>query len=168
MECIFRPYGYVPFEHVHLRQEEIFVVNRGEIRVVLDGEERVGRAGDRITVPPGVRHVAYNNRPEELRCVVAYRPGLDFYNFFQCFAGLTLDGEINHEGSVNIPKMLYFARRMNARSLARPTSIPGPLLGVLMNFFYVIGTLAGWEKQYRKYTGGDVVASRAPGREEFV
>lgn len=168
IEWTVRPEEYVPFEHVHLYQEEIFIVRRGEIRVVLDGEERVGRVGDVITVPRGTRHVAYNNKPEPLRCVVAYRPGLDYYKFFQCFAGLTLDRDINRKGGVNIPKMMYFARKMNARALARPTSVPRPLFKLLLNFFYVVGTVAGWEKQYQKYTGGDAAVHRAPAREEFV
>ncbi|MDQ3687685.1 MAG: cupin domain-containing protein [Acidobacteriota bacterium] len=153
MEWIVQPEGYVPFEHVHLAQEEIFHVKEGELRIVLDGKEHIGKASDTITVPKGTRHVAYNNRPDVLTCVVEYRPGLDYYKFFQCFAGLTLDHDVNRKGGVNIPKMLYFARKTNTQALARPTNIPGPLFRLLMNVFYLVGTLAGWERQYQKYTG---------------
>ena len=31
--------GYVPFEHVHLTQDEIFNVKKGELRVVVKGKE---------------------------------------------------------------------------------------------------------------------------------
>jgi hypothetical protein len=48
--------------------------------------------------------------------------------------------------------MMYFVKKMNTRALTRPTSVPKPLLGLLLNLFYLIGTLAGWEKQFRQYT----------------
>jgi hypothetical protein len=41
---------------------------------------------------------------------------------------------------------------MNARAFTRPANVPAPLFSLLMSTFYVVGTLAGWEKLYRKYT----------------
>jgi len=153
MEWIVEPGGYVPFEHIHPNQDEIFHVQAGEGRIVIDGQEHIGEAGQTLTVPKGARHIAYNNKPETLTCIVEYRPGLDHYQLFQCFAGLTLDGEIDAKGSINIPKMGYFLKKINAQALTRPTSVPKPLFGLLLNMFYFVGTLAGWEKQFRQYTG---------------
>jgi hypothetical protein len=48
--------------------------------------------------------------------------------------------------------MMYFMKRMNMKAVARPASVPGPIFDVLMKIFYVYGSLAGWEKLYRKYT----------------
>jgi hypothetical protein len=47
---------------------------------------------------------------------------------------------------------MYFMKRMNAKALARPSYVPGPLFRVLMNVFFVVGSAAGWEKQYKRYT----------------
>ncbi len=152
MEWIVQPEGYVPIEHIHLNQDEIFHVKQGEIRLVINGQEQFAKAGESITVPKGVAHIAFNNKPEILACVVEYKPGLDMYQGYQCFAGLTLDGEIDKKGAVNIPKMMYFMRRMRAKALFRPTNVPQPLFQVLLQLFYLVGSVVGWEKQFRKYT----------------
>ena len=152
MEWLVQPEGYVPFEHIHISQDEIFHVKQGEIRVVINRQEQIGRIGQTVTVPCGTRHIAYNNTPETLICIVEYKPGLDIFKSFQCFGGLTCDRDVNGRYGINIPKMMYFMKRMNAKALARPSSVPGPVFRLLMNTFYVVGTLAGWEKLYKKYT----------------
>lgn len=152
MEWIVQPDGYVPFEHIHLSQDEIFHVKQGEIRVLIDRQEQIGKAGDTVTVPRGVRHIAYNNMPEVLICIVEYKPGLDISKSFQCFGGLTYDRDVNGRYGINIPKMMYFMKKMNAKALARPASMPGPIFDMLMGVFHIIGALAGWEVLFKKYT----------------
>ncbi|HZJ23611.1 MAG TPA: cupin domain-containing protein, partial [Anaerolineales bacterium] len=97
MEWIVQPEGYVPFEHVHVHQDEIFHVKQGEIRVVINHREQIGRSGQTVAVPRGVRHIAYNNSPEVLVCIVEYKPGLDIFKYFQCFGGLTHDRDIDRK-----------------------------------------------------------------------
>jgi quercetin dioxygenase-like cupin family protein len=152
MEWVVEPEGYVPFEHIHISQDEIFHVQQGEIRVLINRQQQIGTAGQTVTVPRGIRHIAYNNTPETLKCVVEYRPGLDIARSFQCFGGLTCDLDVSGRYGINIPKMMYFMKRMNAKALARPTNVPAPVFGLLMNTFYIVGVLAGWEKLYKKYT----------------
>jgi quercetin dioxygenase-like cupin family protein len=110
MEWIVQPEGYVPFEHIHISQDEIFHVKQGEIRVVVNRQEQVGRAGQTLTVPRGTRHIAYNNRPETLICIVEYKPGLDISRSFQCFSGLTCDGDVYGRYGINIPRMMYYMK----------------------------------------------------------
>jgi len=152
MEWTVQPEGYVPFEHIHISQDEIFHVEQGEIRVLIDRQGQIGRVGQTVTVPRGTRHIAYNNSSQTLVCVVEYKPGLDISRSFQCFSGLTCDRDVHGRYGINIPKMMYFMKRMNTKALARPSNVPAPLFSLLMNTFYVVGTLAGWEKLYQKYT----------------
>ena len=151
-EWVVEPGGYVPFEHIHLSQDEIFHIRQGEIRAVIDGREQIGVAGQTVTIPRGARQIAYNNKQEVLSCVLEYRPGLDSFKVFQCFGGLTLDGDLNRQGLVNPFKMMYFMKKMDAKAIARPSYLPDPLFRFFMNIFFVIGSNAGWEKLYRKYT----------------
>ncbi len=152
MEWVVQPEGYVPFEHIHLAQDEIFHVKQGEIRVFINRQQQIGGIGQTVTVPCGVRHIAYNHTSETLICIVEYKPGLDISKSFQCFGGLTYDRDVRGKYGINIPKMMYFMKKMNAKALARPTNVPAPVFGLLMNSFYMIGELAGWEKLYKKYT----------------
>jgi len=152
-EWIVQPGGFVPFEHIHLAQEEIFHVQQGEMRVMINGREQICTAGQTIIMPRGARQTASNNKPEVLHCVLEYKPGLDSYQVFQCFGGLTLDGDIDSRGIANALKMMYFLRRMNARAVARPSFLPGPLFNLLMTISFMVGSIAGWDRLYRKYTG---------------
>jgi len=152
MEWTVHPGGYVPFEHIHVAQDEIFHVEKGEIRVRVNGQMLFGKAGDQLVAPRGIRHIACNDRDEKLVCIVDYKPGLDHYTTMQCFAGLTLDGLIDRRGMVNIPKIMYLLKQGNILSLPRPAFAPDILFGLGMNFFHIIGTLMGWEALYKKYT----------------
>src|SRR3990170_7783264 len=82
LEWEVQPNGYVPFEHIHLNQDEIFYIKHGELKLIIDGKERIGRAGDTITVPRGKAHIAFNNQAEVLSCILEYKPGLDNFMFF--------------------------------------------------------------------------------------
>lgn len=152
MEWTVQPGGYVPFEHVHVAQDEIFHVEKGEIRALINRKEFVGRAGATVTAPRGIRHIAYNDRDVPLVCTVEYTPGLDHYTTMQCFAGLTLDGEIDSRGLVNVPKIMYLLKKGNVRSLPRPAIVPDPAFRLGMNFFYVVGSVLGWKSLFKKYT----------------
>ncbi|MCC7025875.1 MAG: cupin domain-containing protein [Saprospiraceae bacterium] len=153
IEWLVEPEGYVPFEHIHLNQDEIFHIKKGEMRILIEGKEHIVPAGESIIVPKGTPHIAYNNKPERLESIVEYKPGLDNYKFFQCFGGLLIDGDTSKNGTVNIPKMCYFTKKMNAQSITRPTSIPAPIFKIAIHISYIIGSIVGWKKLYFKYTG---------------
>ena len=152
MEWTVYPGGYVPFEHVHVVQDEIFHVEKGEIRARVNGQTLIGKPGDSLVAPRGIRHIASNDRDEKLVCIVDYKPGLDHYTTMQCFAGLTLAGSLDRHGLVSIPKIMYLVKKGNILSLPLPAFAPDPVFRLGMNFFYVIGTMLGWESLYREYT----------------
>lgn len=152
-DWIVQPEGYVPFNHIHLNQDEVFYIKEGELRMVIDGKESIVRKGECITVPKGSRHIACNNKPSVLHCAVEYRPGLDIDKIFQCFGGLTIDGDVSKNGTINIPKMLYFSKKMKAQSITRPSRIPAAIFTLASGFFFIAGTLLGWNRLLVKYTG---------------
>jgi quercetin dioxygenase-like cupin family protein len=155
MEWTFHPGGYVPFEHVHIRQDEIFHIQQGEMRAKVSGRMLIGRSGETVTIPRGTRHIASNDRPEALVCIVEYKPGLDHYQTMQCFAGLTLDRDYDkRRGLVNVPKILYMLKKANALSITRPAFVPDLFFQLGMLACLGIGSAAGWNVLYQKYTGG--------------
>lgn len=148
-----QPQGYVPFEHIHYNQDEVFHVQKGEVRIVMNGKEYIGKTGNTLTVPKGKAHIAFNNKPEMLQCRVEYRPGLDHDKFMQCFIGLINDGFIDKKGGLDIPKMGYFLTKMNTKFMARPTSIPASVFSLALKIFYLRGKISGWQKLLDKYIG---------------
>jgi mannose-6-phosphate isomerase-like protein (cupin superfamily) len=152
MEWTVHPGGYVPFEHVHMKQDEIFHIQRGEMRTRMKGTEVFGKAGETVKVPCGTRHIAFNDRDESLVCIVEYKPGLDHYMAMQCFAGLTLDGNFDKKGLVDIPRIMYLLKRGNFTSLTRPSFAPEWLFRLGMGMFHWYGHVLGWETLYKKYT----------------
>lgn len=152
MEWTVAPAGFVPFEHVHMAQDEIFRVERGAMRAKVNGQEQYAKVGDTLIAPRGVKHIAFNDKDEPLVCIVEYRPGLDHYTTMQCFAGLTMDGYIDNRGLVSIPRILYLLKRFEALSLPRPAFAPEWMFRLGMETFFVIGTMLGWESLYKRYT----------------
>jgi len=152
MQWTVQPKGYVPLEHIHPNQDEIFHVKSGEVRLVIEGKEEIAKAGETITVPKGKAHIAYNNKSEVLDCVVEYKPRLDFATLFQCIGGLTLDNDYDEKGALHFTKMGYFTARMKAKCLIVPTSIPLPMVRLGLLVFLLIGTIRGWNKLFLKYT----------------
>lgn len=153
MEWTVAPGGYVPFEHVHVNQDEIFHIQAGQMRVRVKGVEQRGKAGETLTIPRGTPHIAFNDSEEPLVCIVEYKPGLDHYKTMQCFAGLTLDCDYDKRGLVNFAKVLFMLKKVNALSLTRPAFAPDWLFRLGMNIFFRIGSRLGWETIYTKYTG---------------
>jgi quercetin dioxygenase-like cupin family protein len=153
MQWTVQPGGYVPIEHIHYNQDEIFQVRQGELKVIIVGKEHIAKAGEIVVVPKGMPHIASNNKNETLDTRVEYRPALDHAQFAQCFNGLINDGYLDKKGATNIPMMGYFLKKMNCRAMARPTNIPAPFFKLALNVFYLMGTLKGWNKLYEKYTG---------------
>lgn len=153
MEWTVHPGGYVPFEHVHVNQDEIFHIQRGEMRVRVRGIPQHGKSGDVLTIARGTRHIAFNDKDEPLVCIVEYKPGLDHYKTMQCFAGLTLDCDYDRRGLVNIAKIMYMLKKVNAQSLTRPAFAPDWMFQLGMSVFFTMGSILRWETLYKKYTG---------------
>src|SRR5688500_2939129 len=67
------PLGYGP--HLHRGIEETFVVQEGRLRFLLDEEVRDLGPGERVCVPPGVRHGFANVSGAPVKLLVSFHPG---------------------------------------------------------------------------------------------
>jgi quercetin dioxygenase-like cupin family protein len=152
MEWTVHSGGYVPFEHVHINQHEIFHIQRGQMRARVKGVTHIGNVGETLTIPRGIRHIAFNDKDEPLVCIVEYKPGLDHYKTMQCFAGLTIDCDYDKRGLVNVPKIMFMMKKANALSMTRPAFAPEWIFRLGMAVFSSIGSFMKWEMLYEKYT----------------
>jgi mannose-6-phosphate isomerase-like protein (cupin superfamily) len=67
------PLAYGP--HLHREIEETFVVQAGRLRFLLGEEVRDLGPGDRVCVPPGVRHGFANVSGAPVKLLVSFHPG---------------------------------------------------------------------------------------------
>jgi len=54
------PVNGATLEHYHKKTEEIYYITEGIGKMVIEGEERIVKAGDAIAIPPGKRHKIWN------------------------------------------------------------------------------------------------------------
>jgi hypothetical protein len=137
--------------HIHTEQDEIFYVNKGELRLLVNDKEHRAGPGEKIIVRKGKSHVVVNNS-DELDITLEYRPALDYEKFLQCFEGLIKDGYVDDNGFVDIKMMAYFIKKMKCQSMTMPASIPAKKFKLMLYQYYLMGTLKGWGKLYKKYT----------------
>lgn len=78
--------GSVP-PHIHPRQTERFTVISGTLGVRVAGQEKLVRAGEWVSVPPGVTHTYWNAGADELHQTVTLEPALRHERFFESVYG---------------------------------------------------------------------------------
>ncbi|MFI5161810.1 MAG: cupin domain-containing protein [Sphingobacteriales bacterium] len=152
MRWTVKPGGHTAFEHIHYKQDEIFRVKKGELRILIEGKEHIVSIGNMIIVPKGKRHIVYNNSHDVLDTNIELRPVLDHPKITQCFNGLLSDGHVDEKGAINMPMMLYFLQKMKCKGMARPSGISASTFKFLLIKYYLLGTFKGWDKLYDKYT----------------
>jgi quercetin dioxygenase-like cupin family protein len=92
MEGIWTGAGGFPQMHLHPSQDERFEVLEGELRSIVDGEERRYRPGDIFGVPAGTPHTMTADVPTRSRWEV--RPALRTAEFFErLYSGEVTDFE---------------------------------------------------------------------------
>jgi quercetin dioxygenase-like cupin family protein len=144
------PGGFVAAAHIHPNQEERFEVLAGTLRIRIDGEERLLRAGDIAVVPPGRPHVWWNAGQEEVHVLGEFRPALRTEMFFETFFGLATDGKTNRKGLPNPMRLAVLMREYEEElQLARPSiRVQRAMFGPLA----VVGRLLGYRSWYPRYS----------------
>jgi quercetin dioxygenase-like cupin family protein len=107
-ECIVKPGGRLaaPLMHVHPIQTETFWVLEGELQTVVNGVERVLRAGETIAIEPGVPHLWGNaSKTKQLRFTFELSPGLEWATLFESIFAMARDGLTKPNGTPPILAM---------------------------------------------------------------
>ena len=138
-------------EHVHLRQEERFVVISGRMGVRAAGNERVLGPDEEVIVPPGTPHTLWNAGDEELHHVVELRPALKSEAFFETVFGLQRDGKFPVEGEKKAPNPFQGALIVTEYEnyLA---GMPVTVQKLLFRPLAFVGRLLGYRSSYPRYS----------------
>lgn len=124
----YAPGGRLPPAHVHPAQEERFEVTSGELRVVLDGRERVLEAGQSIEIPRGRPHRMNAAGLDGVRARWSTWPALRTEEWWAALAA----ARRRCGGDPPLPVLARLLRRYDAEfRLALPSLVERPLVGLL-------------------------------------
>jgi quercetin dioxygenase-like cupin family protein len=135
MEAEWTPLEHRPPVHRHPLQEERFELSAGELSVKLDGEIRVLRAGDALTIPAGATHSMWNSGEETMRASWQLRPALRSEEFFAAVHELRAAGCAGENGMITLPAAgLAFSAFPDEFQLPLPGPLRRPLVAALALF----------------------------------
>jgi mannose-6-phosphate isomerase-like protein (cupin superfamily) len=83
------PPGVLVVPHTHTHQDQISVVTRGTLGVLVGDEEFVAPAGSCVLRPRGIVHALWNASPEPARMIEVSSPDAGIEEFFRRFTDLT-------------------------------------------------------------------------------
>jgi quercetin dioxygenase-like cupin family protein len=143
-----RPQGMLPVRHLHPRQEEIFEMKAGTLKVEVNGQIHQLQAGERLSIPKGAPHQWWNEGNEAAQLTVTFTPALNTETFLEQFFGLCNSGKSSADGT---PHFLQLMTMVNAYELyvAGPPLFIQKLMGVVVGG---IARLAGLKKFYPEFS----------------
>ncbi|MED4161439.1 cupin domain-containing protein [Halalkalibacterium halodurans] len=90
--------GAVNGPHWHPVLQETFIVKEGQMRFVIDGEEKFVEAGEQVTIEPKQVHQFWNMSEERLVAKHEVRPPGNHWAMFELLHKLEVEGKVNQEG----------------------------------------------------------------------
>lgn len=97
VDAFVKPGGDVP-PHYHPSLEERFEVVAGNVRFRVAGRTQIAGPGERLAVPPGVKHSFKNTGSEEAHIRVEAEPAMDLQQFLEEAAALARAGKYTRLG----------------------------------------------------------------------
>jgi hypothetical protein len=92
--------------HYHPGPEERFLILRGRVGFLVDGQETTMGPGESAHIAPGVVHDWWQVGDEEAQALVEVSPGVRFVEMVGTMFGLAREGKVNAKG---LPGMLQLA-----------------------------------------------------------
>jgi quercetin dioxygenase-like cupin family protein len=140
------PGGGVLAEHVHPKLEERYQLVEGEVSFRLDGKERHASAGERLIVPPGVRHSFENTGQGIAHLVVEVEPALQLRESIEDGVRLGESGKLTASGKPRGLRGLLEAAALAHRYRETVVlSSPPPIVQRLL--FPLLARLAGSHRE---------------------
>jgi mannose-6-phosphate isomerase-like protein (cupin superfamily) len=134
--------------HLHEDLTQTWEALSGEGRIEVDGIEREFRTGDRVELPPGLRHRdPWNLGSSELHVRGTFDPNNDFIEAYaEAYAHLLTEGGLNNQEELPLLQILVIAKATNGRSYGG--SPPVAVQKLALPFLAGFGRLRGYKPSY--------------------
>jgi quercetin dioxygenase-like cupin family protein len=110
IEVTVQPNGAVAAAHVHPYQTERFEVIEGTVGMKVGRKKIEARAGEVVTVHPGVAHKFSNAGDGPARFLCKVSPALDFEQLIETMFGLAADGKTSKSGMPSPLRLAVIAK----------------------------------------------------------
>jgi quercetin dioxygenase-like cupin family protein len=134
--------------HMHSTLTETLTVIRGKVSAWSPDEgERILGPGDSLFLPPKTKHAWHPVGDEDVRLLVAVRPGARFEEMWRQFMGLMQDGKAG-------PRPSFLQIMMMAHEFPDVMAVAGPplfLQRAVAALVTPIGRLRGYRGRYEEY-----------------
>jgi mannose-6-phosphate isomerase-like protein (cupin superfamily) len=149
MEATYQNRSREPKPHYHPRQEEYFMIMKGQLNVRIDGKVKRFRRGDRLLIPRNTVHSMWNEQDEKAVVIWQVRPALQTEYLLETAAGLASSGKTDRTGAPTLLQGVLLANRFTAVfRLASPSYL---LQRVLFMLLTPVSYLAGYRPVYGEY-----------------
>ncbi len=142
--------GKIAPDHIHLKQNETFSIEQGELTYTLNGEEHIIGAGESVLLPRNVPHNHYNTSDEPVVFLQTISPAYDIDYFFETLIGLTNEGKIVN-GEMKFLQAMAVGKYLNSPTML--AAIPRGIQKVLINIFGPLARGIGYRALYAKHSG---------------
>jgi quercetin dioxygenase-like cupin family protein len=126
--------------HMHTLQTETFAVLEGEFHAVVAGKKTVAKAGETVTIPPGVPHSFNTKQSGAVRLRITLNPALDTETFFETLA------YASERKRMNLLQIAVLVRELNLGF-----QVPGPppfAQTALFAILATVGRMLGYRSRY--------------------
>jgi quercetin dioxygenase-like cupin family protein len=141
--------GQLVPNHLHALQVEHYEVVSGTFSVIYEGQTRLLKPGEQITLPVDKPHNHFNESDEPAVVIQTVSPALDFEYFIESLIGLASDGKMPN-GKAGLMQELVTLKYIDSKAFL--ASIPIGLQKLLMNTLGPLGRLLGYRAIYKKYS----------------
>jgi quercetin dioxygenase-like cupin family protein len=93
-----RTHAEIAAEHFHPGKQQRVTILSGEMHLRVNGENRVLRAGESATIPPGAHHFQWNPCDTEVVAIEEQHPAGRTHEFFRVLFRLARDGKTDSRG----------------------------------------------------------------------
>ena len=155
-----RPGGRVAAPHLHPTVDERFLVMRGRVGFLIDGEERVLGEGEGAAIPAGTVHDWWQVGAEEAQAIVEVSPGVRFIEMVGSLFGLARDGKVNSEGMPDPLQLAVMGHEY--REVIAFTKPPPIVQRLTLPPLALLGRLLGRKPMYPEYLETRVTEAPEP------
>lgn len=142
--------GKIAPDHIHLKQDETFIIEQGELTYTIDGKVHKLGIGESIILPRDIPHNHYNTSDEPVVFLQTISPAYDIDYFFETLIGLTNEGKIV-QGEMKFLQAMAVGKYLNSPTML--ASIPRGIQRIMINVFGPLARRIGYRALYAKHSG---------------